>query len=100
MVPTYFLDFKLEKDRTYEHIIPNGWNSMIIVYKGSLDLQNGAQNLKTFDGAVLERTDNSETIKIRALEDGASFILLAGQQINEPIARKSNYVMNTPEECE
>ena len=73
---------------------------MIIVYKGSLDLQNGAQNLKTFDGAVLERKVNSETIKIRALEDGASFILLAGQQINEPIARKSNYVMNTPEECE
>ncbi len=39
---------------------------MIVVYKGSLDLQNGAQNLQTNDGAVLERTDNPETIRVRA----------------------------------
>ena len=34
--PTYFIDFSLGKDKTYEHLIPKEWNSMIVVHKGSV----------------------------------------------------------------
>jgi hypothetical protein len=35
VVPTYFLDFYFQENTEYNHIIPKGWNSMIIVHKGS-----------------------------------------------------------------
>lgn len=36
--PTYFLDFYMDKDKSYDHLIPLGWNSMIIVHSGSLQI--------------------------------------------------------------
>jgi redox-sensitive bicupin YhaK (pirin superfamily) len=35
-VPTYFLDFYLSKDKEYDHPIPKGWNSMVIVHNGAI----------------------------------------------------------------
>jgi len=38
--PTYYIDFIFEKAGTvYEHKIPKGWNSMIVIYKGSIKVQ-------------------------------------------------------------
>ena len=39
-IPSYFIDFVMNKDTTYEHKIPAGWNSMIIVHQGSLKTQD------------------------------------------------------------
>ena len=39
--PTYFIDFEFaNKDATYYHEIPAGWNSLIVCYKGSLKVQD------------------------------------------------------------
>jgi redox-sensitive bicupin YhaK (pirin superfamily) len=38
IVPTYFLDFYFQKDKSYEHVIPKGWNAMIICHKGSFQI--------------------------------------------------------------
>ena len=35
--PTYFIDFNLAAGKAYEHMIPAGWNSFILVHKGSLE---------------------------------------------------------------
>jgi redox-sensitive bicupin YhaK (pirin superfamily) len=41
--PTYFLDFVFEKkDTVYEHSIPKGWNSMLVIYGGSAKVQGEA----------------------------------------------------------
>lgn len=37
-VPTYFLDFYMMHDKHYDHPIPTGWNSMVIVHKGSFEI--------------------------------------------------------------
>jgi redox-sensitive bicupin YhaK (pirin superfamily) len=34
--PTYFIDFTLNDTKSYDHPIPAGWNSMIIVHRGAL----------------------------------------------------------------
>jgi redox-sensitive bicupin YhaK (pirin superfamily) len=34
IVPTYFIDFYFQKDKEYEHVIPKGWNSMMICHRG------------------------------------------------------------------
>lgn len=38
IVPTYYIDFTLAKDRIYEHAIPPEWNSIIIVHNGTLEV--------------------------------------------------------------
>lgn len=38
VTPTYFLDFYMDKGKTYEHVIPSGWNSMVIVHGGAVRL--------------------------------------------------------------
>ena len=48
-VPTYFIDFYLNKDKQYDHPIPKGWNSMIILHKGKLEVF-GSGGSKTISG--------------------------------------------------
>lgn len=39
--PTYFIDFKFDTVGTkYDHKIPKGWNSMLIIYKGAAKVQD------------------------------------------------------------
>jgi redox-sensitive bicupin YhaK (pirin superfamily) len=97
-VPTYFLDFYLNKDKQYDHPIPKGWNSMIIVHQGSLETQ-GSKTLKAGDCAVYDSSATmDQQIRVKALEDNTAFVLLAGLPINEPISRRGPFVLNTPQE--
>ena len=44
--------------------------------------------------------ENDETIKFTSHKDNTKFALIAGKALNEPFAKKANYVMNTEEEIE
>ena len=37
--PAYYLDIHMKKGKTYEHLIPPRWNSMVVLYSGSLTIQ-------------------------------------------------------------
>ena len=38
--PTYYIDFHFENaGTTYSHVIPKGWNSMVVVHSGSIKVQ-------------------------------------------------------------
>lgn len=98
--PAYFIDFTLAKDKTYEHQIPAGWNSLIVVHSGSLKIQDSkvvpsGQSVKF----VLNKSSD-EVLKFTSLEDGTRFILLAGTPMNEPIARYGPFVLNTEQQIE
>lgn len=56
--PTYFIDFTLNKDKEYDHPIPAGWNSMIVVHSGSV--QYGKTILNQGDCAVFTTNDKQE----------------------------------------
>lgn len=99
IVPTYFLDFYMAKDKEYTHPIPAGWNSMIIVHKGSFSIQGGKKSLNAGDCAVFKTTSTSEQgIQVKALSADSAFVLLAGKPIGEPIARRGPFVLSTPED--
>ena len=36
--PTYFIDFTINAGTKYSHVIPAGWNSLIVVHQGSLKI--------------------------------------------------------------
>ncbi len=38
-VPTYLIDIYLKAGREYEHPIPAGWNSMVLVHHGAIKVQ-------------------------------------------------------------
>jgi redox-sensitive bicupin YhaK (pirin superfamily) len=54
--PTYYLDFYMKEGSSYTHEIPKGWNSMILVHKGSF-LINDSLSLKFGDCAAFALSD-------------------------------------------
>lgn len=46
--PTYFLDFIFDKAGTvYAHTIPIGWNSLIVIYQGTANVQENSKVLSS-----------------------------------------------------
>lgn len=92
----------MKKGAVYEHLIPKGWNSMIVCYEGELYIQDDTdENLKTGWGTVFELSDlQDEKIQFHSLSDNTKFILLGGKPLNEPIARHGPFVLTDDEEIE
>lgn len=100
-VPTYFIDFYISNGTQYDHPIPKGWNSMIIIHKGSFEIQDSAKILKAGDCAVFASSDSAEqNIRVKALSEDSAFVLLAGQPLNEPVFSGGPFVLSTAEELQ
>ena len=98
--PTYYIDFHIHKaNEVYEHEIPLEWNSMIVVYKGSLTVQNDDSVLSGVHAASFKPNNTqNEVIKVTTHEDDTRFILLAGKPLNEPIANYGPFVLSNQEQ--
>ena len=65
---------------------------MVYVFGGEIEI-----NGKTVEDGQLALLDEGDTIDILSKE-GGEFLILAGPEINEPIARYGPFVMNTRQE--
>ena len=65
---------------------------MVYVFGGEIEI-----NGKTVEDGQLALLDEGDTIDI-ASKEGGEFLILAGPEINEPIARYGPFVMNTRQE--
>jgi len=83
---------------TYSHVIPKGWNSMVVVHSGSVSVQNSDAVLKAPNAVVYKISQTSdEEVHFTTREANTKFILLAGKPLNEPIANYGPFVLNTQE---
>ena len=84
-----YLDVHLNSKQDIRLPIENGWNGFIYVYEGSVDA-----NMSVPKGnlAVL---DTDHDFLCTSTEENTRFILVAGQPLNEPVARGGPFVMNT-----
>ena len=57
--PTYFIDFKLQAGKEYEHPIPKNWNAMVIVHNGGFEVQ-GKKQINKGDCAVFSVSASGE----------------------------------------
>ena len=94
MVPIEYIHVKMNEGSILEKEIEESLNSMIYVFGGEIIVQN--KNIKDGELALL-----SEGRKIMIESNIPSeFLILAGPELNEPIARHGPFVMNTKEEIQ
>ena len=82
----------MEKDSSLIHEISANLNAMIYLFGGEINIDG--KIVGDGDLIILGSGDNVEINS----QEGAEFLILAGPEINEPIARYGPFVMNTREE--
>jgi hypothetical protein len=93
--PVYF-DVHLDRDAAVSLPVPPDHNAFAYVYQGSIVIKGqGTNTLRRSEIGLLSHGDR---VDVRAEEEDARFIFVAGRPLNEPIARYGPFVMNTSEE--
>ncbi len=92
VIPITYVHVKMEKGADLLKDFEVDLNAMLYVFKGEIKV--GGKKLK--DGSLALLTNGSQ-VAINATVD-SEFLILAGPEINEPIARYGPFVMNTREE--
>ena len=94
--PTY-LDVKLPAGSTFEQPTAAGDNTFLFLIEGSLSAGEQKSGLQRRTLAIMGAGDN---VRVEAGSEGARFLLVSGQPLNEPIARGGPFVMNTQAEVQ
>lgn len=84
-----YLDVHLNDKQDIVLPIEDGWNGFIYVYEGSIDA-----NISVPKGNLAVLNTKNDFLCSSTLEH-TRFILVAGQPLNEPVARGGPFVMNT-----
>ena len=92
-VAPVYLDVALPAGLTFRHGVPEGHTALVQVFHGSARV--GSQPIARGELALLGDGDEAA---VTAGPEGARFLLIAGQRLNEPVARYGPFVMNTKEE--
>ena len=92
VIPITYVHVKMDKNSVLDKILDTELNGMIYVFKGEISIQG--KSVKDGSLALLSKGDN---VQINASED-SEYLILAGPEIDEPIARYGPFVMNTREE--
>ena len=85
-------DICLDKNTHFEMPVEEGWNAFIYVYEGSVVLG------RTVSKGMLALFDQSGDLKFQSGKENTQFIVVAGEPLDEPVARGGPFVMNTREE--
>ena len=92
MVPIEYIHAKMDKNLLLEKEIESSLNAMIYVFGGEISVEN-----KIIKDGELALLSEGKRITIQS-NDPSEFLILAGPELNEPIARHGPFVMNTKEE--
>ena len=92
VIPITYVHVKMESGSTLDKTLDTELNGMVYVFKGEVSIEG--KSVK--DGSLALLSAGSE-VTIEAKEY-SEFLILAGPELNEPIARYGPFVMNTREE--
>jgi len=86
----------LTKQKEFELEFVEGHTTLLFVQNGSVEIQGKALNLA--DVAIMDRKGTKLTI--RATQKNTPLLILSGEPIDEPIAARGPFVMNTQGELQ
>jgi len=98
--PIYYLHFTMQPGGDVVQNVPSGYNALLYLISG--ELQAGKEQKRVREGQMAALGDG-DTVRLSVTATAAApvdFLLLAGQPLNEPVARYGPFVMNTREEIE
>jgi len=84
----------LKQQKEFELHLGEGHTALVFVRRGSVEVQG--KDLSLADVAIMDRAGS--TLSVKATEDDTSLLILSGEPIEEPIAARGPFVMNTQEE--
>lgn len=87
-----YFDINLDKNSKLEISVPDGWNAFAYIYEGNLSGNTNYSKGKLLVFSLLG------SVLLESKLDAVKLILVAGEPINEPVARGGPFVMNTREE--
>jgi redox-sensitive bicupin YhaK (pirin superfamily) len=90
-----YLDLRLQPNERFSYPVPATHNLFLYPYEGALEVDG--RRISADQAVVL---GNGDEVSVQASASGASFLLLAGKPIGEPVAQYGPFVMNTPEEID
>jgi len=91
-----YLDLRLKPDKSLKLPVPESHKLLVYVYDGALTVADE----RTVSSQQMGITDAGDELNLKASEQGASVLILAGKPLQEPIANWGPFVMNTREEVE
>ncbi len=94
--PTY-MDITLPAGQRFEQTVGAGDNAFIFVISGELHV---GETQKLLGHRALGILGGGDQIAVTAASETTRFLLVAGQPLNEPIARGGPFVMNTRQEVQ
>ena len=92
-----YLDVHLPAGAVFETDITPGYNAFLYLYEGDAEVGDSGQALKRRTAGLLS---DGNSVRVRAGQTEARFLLLAGKPIKESIVQYGPFVMNTREEIE
>lgn len=92
--PMHVWDLRLDQDGTARLELPEGWNSMLVVLHGTVQV-NGNEIAR--DGQLVTLDAEGEDVVLEANNE-ATVLVLSGEPIDEPVVGHGPFVMNTSEE--
>lgn len=89
--PLNVWDIRLNQGKSTEFILPDSWNTALIVLRGTVQV-NGDAIARDAEMVLLDSTGSNVTIEANS---DAVLLLLSGEPIDEPIIGYGPFVMNT-----
>lgn len=96
-VSPIYMDVTLPAGESFEQAVEAGSNAFIFVIQGELHV---GEKQKPLGQRILGILDEGDHVSVKTTDEAARFLLVAGQPLNEPIARGGPFVMNTREEIQ
>ena len=92
VIPITYVHVKMEQGSTLNKALDLDLNGMLYVFKGEIEVEG-----KSISDGSLALLSNGTAVQVNATQE-SEFLILAGPEIGEPIARYGPFVMNTREE--
>jgi len=92
-----YLDISLQAGKSWEYLLPVGHNAFAYVFEGAVTVGEG-EDARALDVQEMAVLGGGALLQLRAGQQPARLIVVAGRPLGEPVMRHGPFVMNTRQE--